>query len=351
MHVHNGTIAETSAVNTQPLVSIVTPVYNTAEYLSECIESVLSQSYQNWEYVILDNQSTDGSARIAEEYARKDPRIRLVRADVHLRQLPNFNRALRLISPRSVYCKMLLADDWLFPECIERMVRLAEGAPRVGIVACYLLQDGRHVSCQGPAYSRPVLTGREACRLHLLRHVSLFGTPTSVLYRSEIVRRRNAFYPESSLMGDTEACHDILKDWDFGFVHQVLAAARVRDGSIFDNSLDFNPFTLQKLITLYKYGRNCLSAAELHTQWDVLSKEYRGHLGECALRGADAAFWEYHRRGWEAMDFSVTRARLAWYALVALADYVLNPKRTVERVFKKLRSQWNRVSTPAGDHS
>ena len=62
----------------QPLVSIVTPVYNEAEYLAECIESVLAQSYQNWEYTIVDNCSKDGSAEIARHYAGKDRRIRLV---------------------------------------------------------------------------------------------------------------------------------------------------------------------------------------------------------------------------------------------------------------------------------
>src|ERR1044071_7298806 len=110
----------------QPLVSVVTPVYNNAAHFEECIESVLAQTYRNWEYTIVDNCSTDGSGEIARRYAARDSRIRVVRNDQFLRVMANHNRALRAISPDSKYCKMVFADDWIFPECLERMVAVAE---------------------------------------------------------------------------------------------------------------------------------------------------------------------------------------------------------------------------------
>src|SRR4030095_4995561 len=60
-----------------PLVSVVTPVYNGERYLAECIESVLAQTYQNWEYIIVNNCSTDRTREIGESYGRKDERIRI----------------------------------------------------------------------------------------------------------------------------------------------------------------------------------------------------------------------------------------------------------------------------------
>ena len=64
-------------VQAAPLVSVVTPVYNGAAYLSECIESVLAQTYTNWEYIIVNNCSTDRTRDIASHYAQQDTRIRL----------------------------------------------------------------------------------------------------------------------------------------------------------------------------------------------------------------------------------------------------------------------------------
>ena len=67
---------------TGPLVSVVTPVYNGAEFLVEFIESVLRQTYEDWEYVIVDNRSTDRTLEIAQSFEARDPRIRVVAADV-----------------------------------------------------------------------------------------------------------------------------------------------------------------------------------------------------------------------------------------------------------------------------
>ena len=61
----------------QPLVSIVVPVYNEAQYIAECIESLLAQTYQNWECVIANNCSTDGSGEIGHKYAAQDAKTRV----------------------------------------------------------------------------------------------------------------------------------------------------------------------------------------------------------------------------------------------------------------------------------
>ena len=83
----------------EPLVSVVTPVHNGASFLAECIESVLAQTYHNWEHIIVDNCSTDGSAAIAASYARKDSRIRLGHTDHLLRAPDSWNFALTQMSP------------------------------------------------------------------------------------------------------------------------------------------------------------------------------------------------------------------------------------------------------------
>src|SRR5215510_13202262 len=105
-----------------PRVSIVTPVYNNAEYLAECIESVLAQTYPNWDYTIVNNCSTDGTLTMAQAYAARDARIRVVTNERFVPVIQNYNNAVRQTSAESAYCKILAADDWLFPECLQRMV-------------------------------------------------------------------------------------------------------------------------------------------------------------------------------------------------------------------------------------
>jgi glycosyltransferase involved in cell wall biosynthesis len=113
----------------EPLVSVVTPVYNGEDFLTECIESVLRQTYGNYEYIIVNNCSTDRSLEIALNYAKKDGRIRVESNRQFLGVIANHNTAFRLICSDSKYCKVVSADDWLFPECLTRMVGVAEANP------------------------------------------------------------------------------------------------------------------------------------------------------------------------------------------------------------------------------
>src|SRR5262249_7532694 len=101
----------------RPLVSVVTPFYNTEPFIAQCIESVLVHQYTNFEYILVDNQSTDGSGEIAEMYAKQDRRIRLLRTPQFLTLLNNQSFALQHIDAESAYCKIILADDWLYPQC------------------------------------------------------------------------------------------------------------------------------------------------------------------------------------------------------------------------------------------
>src|SRR5580765_1811527 len=97
---------QTPRVKEAPLVSVVTPVYNGDEYLVECIESVIGQSYQNWEYLLVDNASTDSTPEIISRFASRDSRIQPVRFEKHVGAIDNHNRALKGIDPSSEFCKI-----------------------------------------------------------------------------------------------------------------------------------------------------------------------------------------------------------------------------------------------------
>jgi glycosyltransferase involved in cell wall biosynthesis len=98
---------------------------------------------RNWQYVIVNNRSTDRTLDIAESYARRDSRIKIHTNQEFLSLMKNWNHAMRLVLPKSKYCKIVHADDWLFPECVEKMVEVAEAYPSVGIVGAYRLDEDK----------------------------------------------------------------------------------------------------------------------------------------------------------------------------------------------------------------
>jgi len=279
-----------------PLVSVVTPFYNTAAYLSECIESVLAQTYPRFEYLLVDNQSTDGSAEIAASYARKDSRVRVIRNRTFVGQVRNYNGALRQISPEARYAKMVQADDFIFPECLERMVTVAEAHPGAAIISSYFL-FGAALTGSGIQWPSECISGRDACRLQLLDKRFIFGSPTTLLYRADLVAKRQPFFSESSLHDDTDLCYEVLADADMGFVHQVLSFSRVGNEGVLTELESFHWRILDAYLALRKYGPQFLSDDELASTLRPIRDEYFRILGEASVLGREENFWDYHRRG------------------------------------------------------
>jgi glycosyltransferase involved in cell wall biosynthesis len=325
----------------QPLVSVVTPTYNGAAYLAECIESVLGQTYQNWEYVIVDNCSTDGTGEVARRYAAKDPRIRVHENEEFLSAIANHNNALRQISPSSKYCKVVFGDDWIFPECLEKMVAVAEEYPTVGLVSAYALK-GDEVACDGLPYGSRFVPGREICRRHFLEKLYVFGSANTVLYRADLIRDRKSFYNPANIHADTEVCFDLLRTSDFGFVHQVLTFTRVRPASLREMSKDLQtdlPGTLQ---TLSAYGRNFLNADELESLLRRHVRSYYQFLGKSWLLGREKNFWTYHRKRLSDSRIGYSRLRLLTGVLTVILQSALSPGRTLKKLLRVRRQRHER---------
>ena len=324
----------------QPLVSVVTPAYNEARHIAECIESVLAQTYTNWDYTIVNNCSTDRTLDIAQEYASRDPRIRIHSNETFVRVIANHNVAFRQISPESKYCKPLAADDMLLPECLEKMVGLAEEHPNVGIVGAYGLYSRADmgVYCKGVPYSTSVLPGRELCRSYLLRDgPSVFGSCTFTLFRSDLVRSHYAFYNESNIHADSEACLEFLEQHDFGFVHQILTLMRVQDNTLGALSARLNTPLPHRLYALTKYGPIYLKEDEMKKQIQKCLREYYNYLGAQFTRRRNRGFWNFHRGKLAELGYPLSTARLAAHTATYALELLLNPKSTVEKARRHFR--------------
>lgn len=331
-----------------PVVSVVVPVYNTGPYLAQCLESVLAQTYQQWECIVVDNRSADNSLAIAREFEQRDPRIRVVAADQFRGQAANFNYALGQIHRESRWVKMVLSDDWIFPDCLERMVVVGDASPRVGLVSAYMIV-GVNVGCRGLPYPSQLVSGRELLRQHFSTGIEVFGTQTSVMYRADLVRSLQPFFDPESMSNDREVCCRILKDWDFGFVHEVLTFSRTDNDSITAGIVGFNPYGLHSLVLLKRHGPELLNQDEYRRAWDRMAKPYFEFLGEEVLRGREPAFWAYHARGLERIGYPLTTGLKVRLGAATLVDLLGNPKRTLERGFKYLaRTRKATQLRPAG---
>jgi hypothetical protein len=116
-----------------PLVSFVVPCYQLGHVLPECIESILTQTYQNFEILIMDNCSPDNTPEVARSFC--DPRVRHIRNEENIGHTANFNRGITLSQGKYVW--WLSADDLLqSSRALERFVELMERNPQVGYVFC-----------------------------------------------------------------------------------------------------------------------------------------------------------------------------------------------------------------------
>jgi glycosyltransferase involved in cell wall biosynthesis len=317
--------------NNAPLVTVLTPVYNGADFLAECIESVLKQTYENYEYSIVNNCSTDRTLEIARQFAARDPRIRVHSNERFLGVIANHNRAFNLMSPGTRYVKVVSGDDFLFPDCIERMVEFAEAHPSVGIIGAYQL-SGSIIKWQGFQYPTAVFPGHDIGRRCLLRSqvfvegepVFGFGTPTSLMYRADLVRETKEFYPNPSPHSDNSACFSCLRHSDFGFVYQVLSYERTHGETQSSASKQMNRYSSVFLDDLLQYGSYYLSPDELKRELNETLKGYRRFLAKnYLLRSKDKDFWEYHEGRLKQLGYPLSRFDLLKTAMGAVVPFGL----------------------------
>lgn len=310
------------------LVTVVTPVYNGESYLAECIESVLAQTYANWEHVVIDNRSTDATPEIVERYARADSRVRLQRHDEFVSANENHNRAFAATAPDAAFCKVVQGDDWLYPECLERMLAVAGSHPSVGLVTAYRLV-GDEVDLDGTPVTVTHLPGATVLRQSLLGGPYVTGSPTSILLLADLVRERVPFYDLDFLHTDTEAAYWVMARSDVGFVHQVLSFSRRQPGSRITFSDRVKTYAPENIRLLLRYGPEALTPAELRSQaWREL-RRYGFFLAKQRLKPSrlkDREFQAYHRRQLAAIRAEPALDETARRYVAALS-LTLNPGR------------------------
>jgi len=173
--------------NRRPMVSIVMPVYNSARYLEEAVDSLMAQTCQDFELIAVDDGSTDESGHILDRYADSDSRIRVIhQANGGISAARN--RGMR--EARGKYIAVMDSDDVCLPNRLERQIAFMESRPEVGLSGsrCSFFGDGgEHLGV------RPALEP-EQVRSRLLFLPTL--SHTSVIMRRDLVTAHDLYYDE-----------------------------------------------------------------------------------------------------------------------------------------------------------
>ncbi|MBW6464467.1 MAG: glycosyltransferase [Firmicutes bacterium] len=205
----------------RPLVSVLLPVYNGETYVRDAIESVLAQDYPNYEFIIVENASTDRTAEIIADYS-DDRHIKVIHNEKTLPRLDNFAKAFAAAAVSSSWYKFIGDDDRLLPGCLREMVLAGEQHDNIGLV-CSQYYNGDELVKGALPEDATVIRGAEILRKMLVdpEARSTIFSPTSVLICPDVYREMGGFRTDL-LHADAELFYRILNKYDLAYVHKPL---------------------------------------------------------------------------------------------------------------------------------
>ncbi|MBQ7534743.1 MAG: glycosyltransferase family 2 protein [Stomatobaculum sp.] len=178
-----------------PKVSIIIPIYNAEKAVRRCIDSVLDQEYKDFELLLMDDGSKDGSPVILDEYAEKDERVRVVHK-------PNSGvsatRNMALDMAKGDWIQFLDADDWITKDATKLFVRTAEENDADMVIADFYRVVGEHTSRKGDIWTSRVIT-REEYGDYMMKNPAdyYYGVLWNKLFRREILNKYGIRMDES----------------------------------------------------------------------------------------------------------------------------------------------------------
>lgn len=203
-------------------ISVIMTVYNGERWLGEAIESVLAQTYPHFEFIIVDDGSTDGTPAILADYAARDPRIRVIS-----QENMGVSRAMNRVLPLARYdwIARFDADDVMHPQRLERQLDFLAAHPELAVASCfadYIDEEGRKVGF----YDNP-LTKSEVVRRWLEQGRVIHFIQSGAIMRRDVVLEVGGYRPEFSVTEDTDLWNRIAER-GYGVLVQPEALMQVR---------------------------------------------------------------------------------------------------------------------------
>lgn len=174
----------------QPLVSVIMPAYNAERYLNEAVESILCQTFRDFELIVIDDCSTDGSLAILKSFAARDERVSLLENAQNLGVTPTLNHGIQ--AARGEYIARMDADDISLPDRLEKQVTFLQANPEIGLIS------GREVAIDSAGRELEGdfnVTVEPGC-IHWLLHFTNPITHPAVMGRKALYEQAGGYDPE-----------------------------------------------------------------------------------------------------------------------------------------------------------
>jgi glycosyltransferase involved in cell wall biosynthesis len=214
-----------------PRVSVCIPVYNGEPHVAEAVRSVLQSTYDDFELVVVDQQSTDRTVELVSAF--EDDRIRLVHNTETKGVVANWNRAIE--ECRGELVKMVCADDAIAPTCIEKQVAALDEHPSAVMAACrrsVVDENGKVVfEGRGLGGMKGLVRGDDAISRCIRTGTNAFGEPPAVMVRADVWKRTLPWSGKFPFLVDLEMWFRILRHGDLVAQPEALALFRVHGGS------------------------------------------------------------------------------------------------------------------------
>lgn len=256
----------------KPSVSVCLPTYNGSKYLRECLDSVLAQTFTDFEILIVDDQSSDNTVEIAKDYAQNHAQIKLVVNEKNLGLVGNWNRCVELA--QGEWIKFVFQDDLIAPNCLEKMLSVVKSETK--FISCKrdfifdidIPQNQRNNYLNLPSldklFSEQILISPQEYRQTVLNHINriyinFVGEPTTVMIHRSLFKRFGLFNPNLIQICDLEFWHRIGIHTGITFLPETLATFRIHKNSttnINQESRNYRTNTLELLIILHDFVYN-----------------------------------------------------------------------------------------------
>lgn len=224
----------------KPLVSVCIPAYNSSAYIADTIRSILNQTYENIEVIVVDDRSGDDTVSVVKGLCKDDERVKLFENEKNLGMSGNWSQCLELC--HGEFVKLICADDMIDQNALEVEAQALMDHPSANLAE----SDTRLVDISGKAtgafkryYKSGLVDGKKVAKTSLMLN-NFFGAPVNNMIRRSVLEKTGYFDPAFTYILDFDMWVRIACTGDVYIIHELLNSFRVRKDSNTGNMIGKN---------------------------------------------------------------------------------------------------------------